>query len=146
MKTMKSGKIQLSIPAKFGYEKLAMETAVSLAALSGLPTSRFGDVRTAISEACLNAMEHGNKFAPGSVVKVQMGSQGGLLQFKIFDKGEGISRNVAKSDLQRKLLGLESARGWGIFLIEQLVDDVQYFKNKKGNVTQLSFHLPVNMD
>ncbi len=143
---MNSEKIHLSIPAKLGYEKFAMETAVSLAALYGLPPARFGDVRTAISEACINAMEHGNKFAPGSSVEVHMQVREKILQFKIFDKGKGLARQIPKSNLRRKLTGKEPARGWGIFLIEKLVDDVNYFQDKKGNVTQLSFNLPVHID
>lgn len=143
---MKSELIQLSIPAILGYEKLAMETAVSLAALHGLPADRLDDVRTAVSEACINAMEHGNNFAAGSVVEVQMFLRAKRLQFKIFDKGKGITNQIQKSNLQRKLNGLETTRGWGIFLMEKLVDDLHFFKNKKGNVTQLSFNLPVHID
>ncbi|KAA3661125.1 MAG: ATP-binding protein, partial [Calditrichaeota bacterium] len=54
---MKPNEIQLVIPAKLGFEKIVMETAVSLARLHDLPEKRLDDLRTAIAEACINAME-----------------------------------------------------------------------------------------
>ncbi|KAA3620062.1 MAG: ATP-binding protein [Calditrichaeota bacterium] len=139
---MNQTEIQLSIPARLGFEKIAMETVVSLAALHGLPSARFSDVRTAISEACINAMEHGNKFARGTSVEIHMRVQRRNLQIDILDLGKGLKGPLVQPDLQRKLAGEESPRGWGAYLIEKLVDDVHYFYHKKRNVTQLSFKLP----
>lgn len=140
---MKPNEIQLVIPAKLGFEKIVMETAVSLARLHDLPEKRLDDLRTAIAEACINAMEHGNKFERGTSIEVHMRSSRSILQFDVFDLGKGWQVHPEQPDLKRKLSGDESARGWGLFLIEQLVDEVNYFNNhKKGNMTQLSFYLP----
>ena len=54
--------IEVHIPSILGYEKVAMESAAAAAKIMGFHQSRIEDLKTAISEACSNAMEHGNRF------------------------------------------------------------------------------------
>lgn len=54
-------KIELHIPSVLGFERVAMETAASVAKKIGFTEDRIEDLKTAVSEACLNAIEHGNK-------------------------------------------------------------------------------------
>ncbi|MCA9733551.1 ATP-binding protein [candidate division KSB1 bacterium] len=141
---MKPDEIQLVIPAKLGYEKIAMDTAASFAKLYGLPHTKLEDVRTVIAEACINAMEHGNAFAPGSTIEIHMRVQKKVLQFDILDSGKGLASHPVRPDLERKLAGDESLRGWGIFLMEKLVDEVAFIQDaNKRNGTQLTLHLPL---
>lgn len=56
------GTIELHIPSRLGYEKIAMNTAASTARMMGFSDERVEDLKTAVAEACINAMEHGNKF------------------------------------------------------------------------------------
>ncbi len=53
--------IELRLPSRLGFEKVAMNTAASVANLMGFSGERIEDLKTAIAEACINAMEHGNK-------------------------------------------------------------------------------------
>ena len=52
--------VELKIPSEQGYEKMAMHLAADLATMMKFPDSRIEDLRTAVSEACINAIEHGN--------------------------------------------------------------------------------------
>ena len=52
--------IELKIPSQPGFEKVAMHTAGDCARIMGMSEERVQDVMTAVSEACINAMEHGN--------------------------------------------------------------------------------------
>ena len=56
-----SSSIELRLPSRLGYEKVAMNTAASVARLMGFSEERVDDLKTAVAEACINAMEHGNK-------------------------------------------------------------------------------------
>ena len=47
--------VELRLPSRLGFEKVAMSTAASLAALMGFEPDRIEDLKTAISEACINA-------------------------------------------------------------------------------------------
>lgn len=46
---------------RLGVEKVAMSTAASVAGIMGFSADRVEDLKTAVAEACINAIEHGNK-------------------------------------------------------------------------------------
>ena len=56
-----AGKVELHIPSVPGAEKVAMERAAEVARGMGFSDDRIEDLKTAVSEACINAMEHGNR-------------------------------------------------------------------------------------
>ncbi len=119
-----------------------METASSVAQLLGLSPERVDDLRTAVSEACLNAMQHGNHFSPRQFVKVTFRVQNDSLQVDIRDAGEGLENWPQPPNLERKLAGEEPSRGWGVFLIEHLVDKVEFKRMKnRGHITRLTLYL-----
>ena len=49
--------VELWIPSELGYEKMAMKLAAAVAQQMGFPPERVEDLETAVSEACLNAMD-----------------------------------------------------------------------------------------
>ncbi len=133
-----AGEIRLTIPSREGYEKLAMSAAATLAELAGFPRERVEDLRTAVSEACLNAMEHGNKMRDINRVDVSFKPGKESLTVQIFDNGSGFEAPQSPPDLAKKIRGEESARGLGLFLIEHLVDAVEYKALPElGHVTTL---------
>ena len=46
----------LSLPSKLGHEKVAMNTAASVARLMGFSEPRIEDLMTAVAEACINSI------------------------------------------------------------------------------------------
>jgi serine/threonine-protein kinase RsbW len=52
--------VEVKLPSRLGFEKVAMGTAASVAKLMGFPDDRIEDLKTALAEACINAIEHGN--------------------------------------------------------------------------------------
>ena len=52
--------VELKIPSEPGFEKVAMRLAAEVAERMGFSPERIDDLRTAVSEACLNAIRHGN--------------------------------------------------------------------------------------
>lgn len=133
-----ASEIRLTIPSREGYEKLAMNTAATLAKLIGFERERVEDLRTAVAEACLNAMEHGNKMHDINRVDVSFKPTSESLTIQIFDNGSGFSASPGAPDLAKKIRGEENARGLGLFLIEKLVDSVDYQATPElGHVTTL---------
>ncbi|NUO78517.1 SpoIIE family protein phosphatase [candidate division KSB1 bacterium] len=133
-----AGELRLTIPTRHGYEKIAMNTAATLAELAGFPRERVEDLRTAVAEACLNAMEHGNRMNANDRVDVSFKAEPEGLTIQIFDRGSGFAPAQCTPDLPKKIRGEESARGLGLFLIEHLVDAVEYKKLPElGHVTTL---------
>ena len=53
--------VEVRLPSRLGFEKIAMGTAASMAKLMGFSEDRIQDLKTAVAEACINAIEHGNQ-------------------------------------------------------------------------------------
>ena len=118
--------IELRLPSKLGYEKVAMNTAASVARLMGFADERVEDVKTAVSEACINAMEHGNKLDGSLSVGVILSMDETSLEVKVTDTGEGPQGATESPDIHKKMLEEEDTRGMGMFLIQALVDEVEW--------------------
>lgn len=118
--------IELQLPSKLGFEKVAMNTAASVARLMGFGDERIEDLKMAIAEACINAMEHGNKLDETLSVGVVLSMGSDSLEVKVVDKGTGPQGHAAAPDIDKKMHEEEEARGMGMFLIESLVDEVEW--------------------
>jgi len=119
-------KIELQLPSRLGFEKVAMNTAASVAREMGFGEERIEDLKTAIAEACINAIEHGNKLDETLSVGVVLSMGADSLEVKVHDSGSGPQGHAAAPDIDRKMHEQEGARGMGMFLIESLVDEVEW--------------------
>jgi serine/threonine-protein kinase RsbW len=134
--------IEVHIPSIIGYEKVAMESAAAVAKLMGFSESRVEDLKTAISEACTNAMEHGNRLKKNTMVLVTLEMTDDRLEVKVQDKGKGPGKKIVTPDIEHQIASGGDSRGWGIFLIKNLVDEVEFKKVPKGgNVTRMVIHV-----
>src|SRR4051812_42566180 len=99
--------MELSFPSELGYEKIAREAVAAFARRLGCDRERVEDLKTALGEACINAIEHGNGRAPGLRVDVSCISAADRLTIEVCDRGlkrYEASNTVAGIDL--KLRGL----------------------------------------
>ena len=93
---------------------------------------RIEDLKTAVSEACLNAVEHGNKGRPEARVVISMHLGDKDFRVSVKDEGNGIPHIPQTIDIRRKVERLEPPNGLGLFLIQQLVDRVDFNKTTDG--------------
>jgi serine/threonine-protein kinase RsbW len=95
----------------------------------GFLPERIEDLKTAVSEACVNAMEHGNKNHPDTRVIININYRDHVFTVSVMDQGKGIhklSKDIEHPDIEKKINRLQAPRGLGIFLIKQLVDQVEF--------------------
>jgi serine/threonine-protein kinase RsbW len=118
--------IELRLPSRLGFEKIAMSTASSVAKLMGFAPDRVEDLKTAVAEACINAMEHGNKLDESLIVGVILSMNETSLEVKVLDTGTGPPGGVHTPDMDKKMHGEEASRGMGMFLIQSLVDEAEW--------------------
>ncbi|WP_254063886.1 ATP-binding protein [Granulicella sp. S190] len=118
--------IELRLPSRLGFEKIAMSTAASVAKLMGFAPDRVEDLKTAVAEACINAMEHGNKLDESLIVGVILLMNETSLEVKVLDTGTGPPSGVHTPDMDKKMHGEEASRGMGMFLIQSLVDEAEW--------------------
>jgi len=134
--------IELHIPSILGYEKVVMEAAASLAKKMGFSDERIEDLRTAVSEACINAIEHGNKLDANTQVAIYLSVEGSKLEVAVQDQGEPMDPPSCTPNIENKIEGQETARGWGTFLIRSLMDEVAFeARPEGGNVVRMVIHL-----
>jgi len=138
---MADNKVELHIPSVMGYEKIAMECAASMAKKMGFTEDRIEDLKTAVAEACLNAIEHGNKMDSSTKVGITLTVEESKLQVSVKDQGKGIDQILTPS-IENKVGGKDKPRGWGIFLIKGLVNEVSFEPSPEGgNVTKMIIYL-----
>ena len=128
----KSTSVEVKLPTKMGYEKVAMSTAASVAKLMGFREDRIEDLKTAVAEACINAIEHGNRLNANLCVGVVLNAGEDALEVKVIDDGKGLKNLPPKPDIDRKIHGEEDPRGMGMFLIQALVDEAEWVASSNG--------------
>ena len=130
---MKTGSsVEVRLPSEMGFEKVAMCTAAGMAGLMGFSHDRIEDLKTAVAEACINAIEHGNKSKQELPVEVILSRSEDELEVRVIDDGQGVSDAPHSPDIDRKMLGEEDPRGMGMFLIQALVDEAEWHKGPPG--------------
>lgn len=107
-----------------------------------LPTRRLEQLKTAVAEATMNAMEHGNHYQADVPVVIQVQTTDTTLAVRITDQGEGPATIEAQTpDLEAKLAELQTPRGWGLFLIKNLVDDLYIINTDAHHTVELILNL-----
>ena len=92
MSDKKTTNVEVRLPSRIGFEKVAMSTAASVAKLMGFREDRVEDLKTAVAEACINAIEHGNRLNENLSVGVILSALEDSLEVKVIDDGSGSIR------------------------------------------------------
>jgi serine phosphatase RsbU (regulator of sigma subunit)/anti-sigma regulatory factor (Ser/Thr protein kinase) len=99
-------------------------------------------LKTAVGEATMNAIEHGNQNRPDLPVVIQALASPTAVAVRIGDEGGAFSlTETLTPDLEAKLASRQSPRGWGLFLIENLVDEVRVTGDETRHTIELIMHL-----
>jgi serine/threonine-protein kinase RsbW len=123
-----------------------MSTAAAVAKLVGLRPDRIEDLKTAVAEACINAIEHGNRLNERLSVGVVLSASDDVLEVKVIDDGKGIRSQPPKPDIDRKMHGEEDPRGMGMFLIQALVDEAEWVAGIDGKSSYVRLVIRLDKD
>jgi len=133
---------ELSVPSEPGNERRAMEVVADVIKDVGLEGQRLERLKTAVAEATLNAMEHGNHYRAELPVLIEVSASDTQLSVKITDEGSGPSAFHSETpDIEAKLEGMQTPRGWGLFLIKNMVDDMEVTGDEHHHTVELMLHL-----
>jgi len=134
--------VEVSLPSKIGYERIAMDSSASFARIVGFVSERIEDLKTAVAEACINAIEHGNKGRSDARVIVTMNFRDYSFSVSVKDEGGGIPELPKDPDIKENIEKLEPPKGLGIYLIKQLVDQVEFNEmTKEGHMVRMVIRL-----
>jgi len=131
-RTLDKQAIEINLPSQIGYERVAMECSAALAKLAGLVATRVEDVKSAVAEACINAMQHGNQWRPEARVVVHMSFNDDSFKVTVRDQGNGVPEVPEYPGIAKIIEENVSPRGLGVFMIQHLVDDVKFNQTADG--------------
>ncbi|HZH24621.1 MAG TPA: ATP-binding protein, partial [Solirubrobacteraceae bacterium] len=125
-----------------GNERIAIARVSEAVAPLQVPADRLDRLKTAVGEATMNAMEHGSQYRADRPVSVRVLTSGGAVRVQITDLGGAPSeREREVPDLEAKLEGLQRPRGWGLFLIENMVDEMRETSEGGRHTLELALRL-----
>jgi len=107
-----------------GNEREAIARVAGAVAGIGLDAARLERLKTAVGEATMNAMEHGSEYRADRPVSIRVLLSPERLSVQVTDLGGAAELRAGEEpDLEAKLAGEQTPRGWGLFLIEKMVDE-----------------------
>ena len=83
---------------------------------------------------------HGNKQHATMRVGVKFTLGADRLQVAVHDQGRGVGK-PSTPEIESRIEGKTPPRGWGIFLIENLMDEVSFEATAEGNVIKMIIYL-----
>ena len=131
MASTTSQKIEVRIPSQVGYEQVAADVSAAVARIIGFDPERIEDLKTAMREACRNAIEHAHNMKDEIPVGITFTVEPFALHIEVEDQGEGLRETPTRPDLRAMMEEGKPTRGWGLFLIRHLMDELT-FERKPG--------------
>lgn len=126
--------VELKIPSELGYERVAREAAATVARRLGFSPARIDELKTAVDEACTNAIRHGSKSDARMKVVVVLSADETKLDILVKDPGAGDlpPSEVMAPDIQAQVEGRSPTGGLGLWLIRQMVDEAYFVEDEEG--------------
>lgn len=122
--------VDLKIPMLPDMEVAATKTAEAMAEYLSFDEEKTDEIKLALIEATLNAFEHSK--SKERHVEIKFVANDDLLTIKIHDTGTGFdSEKVEIPEIEKKIKS-DYKRGWGMQLMEQLMDSVEVLNDNNG--------------
>lgn len=124
--------VELRIPSELGYEKIAREAVATVARRLNFGEDKIEDIKTAISEACTNAIRYGSGSDARMKVVVVLTADEEKLDILIKDPGAGGSppSDINIPDINGMIEGKARFGGMGLYIIRELVDEAGFVQSE----------------
>jgi len=132
--------VKLVLPMAPDMELVASQAASALASWVGMTADRVDEVRMAVVEACINAFEHSHADERKVDITFRVFGAGSpeRLEILVHDQGVGFAPDeVEVPTIEKKLRG-DRKRGWGLRIIQGLMDEVRIQSGAKGTTVVMS--------
>jgi len=134
-------RVLVNIPSNPVFERVVRASADEVGQAIGLAPDRIEDLKLAVSEAVNNAIEHGNHSQATKLVEVVFLLDHEKLEVRIRDEGEGAERvDFGRRVVEEHNIETGMHRGFGMYLINALVDDCEVSSSQQGTVMTLRLY------
>ncbi|HUL45399.1 MAG TPA: ATP-binding protein [Bacteroidota bacterium] len=122
--------MKMELPKVPDIELVALNGLALLGKHLGIADDKIGEARILVTEAVINALEHGGKEHPKVEVEFTMTSR--ELTIFVRDYGKGfVPSEVEQPDIKLKI-GSRNKRGWGLKLMQSMSDDFRIDSTVEG--------------
>ena len=128
-------KVELTLPVMENMELAATKTAEVVAKSMGLDEMKTAEINMALIEACINAFEHSETKED---IFIHFIISDEKLTIKVIDKGVGFDASSIELPNIDKKITEERKRGWGLMLIKELMDKVDYESDNTGTTLTMT--------
>ncbi|HET9345636.1 MAG TPA: SpoIIE family protein phosphatase [Candidatus Limnocylindrales bacterium] len=131
------------LPGIQGNEREAMDRVAAAVAHLGLPADRLERLKTAVSETAMNAIEYGSGGREDIPFDVDVAATTSEVVVRVTDRAQSgaVPIDPEPPDIDRKLAGEQKPRGWGLFLIEHMVDAVDVSADEDAGTQTVTLRL-----
>ncbi|MEA3021042.1 MAG: serine/threonine-protein kinase RsbW [Actinomycetota bacterium] len=121
------------LPARPDAVSRARRAVRRAATTAGMAEDRVDDLVLAVSEACTNAMEAHVASGATEAIEVTCERVGAMFEVRVRDRGGGFRlEHLAPRPPLADPRHLEVERGWGVQLMQHLVDEVTFDLTEPG--------------
>jgi serine/threonine-protein kinase RsbW len=129
---------KMSIPAEANRELQVADRALELALEAGFNRDEADEVRLAVIEAVINAIEHGASVEGRVQVAFSTSRIPPRLAITIGDNGAGFDPSrVRAPKIEEKIGTTQRKRGWGLKIMRNLMDEVLIESTDQGTQVTL---------
>ena len=122
--------LKIELPNIPEVELIAISGLEHLARFMNISDEKIGEARILLTEAIINAFEHGGN--TNSTVDVKFTITSKELIIFVHDYGKGFkTSSIEEPNIDEKLIS-ENKRGWGLKLMKEMSDDLHIESNNKG--------------
>ncbi len=127
--------VELKLPVIPDIELSATKTAEVISKHMNLSEEKSAEISMALIESCINAFEHSKT----KEIFIHFIVEPDKLTVKVIDKGVGFDKSkVEIPNIENKLNSDERKRGWGLQLVSELMDSVEYNSDESGTTVTMT--------
>jgi serine/threonine-protein kinase RsbW len=137
--------VELRIPSELGYEKIAREAVAAVAHRLNFEKEKIEDIKTAVSEACTNAIRYGSGADSRMKVVVILTADEDKLDILIKDPGaSGIPpTDIGDPNIEHMVQGIDRPGGMGLYIIRELMDEAGFVKTENDEEDGNQFRMVI---
>ena len=132
--------VTLALPMVPDMEIEASRTAAAIAESMRMSPDRIDEVRMAVIEACINALEYSRAADREIFVTFEVigDTDPEKLRITVKDSGVGFSPEEVEKPVIEDKLKAPRKRGWGLMIMRNLMDEVEIHSGAEGTTVVMS--------
>ena len=131
----KNPTVELKLPILKDMELVATHTSDVVSKHMNLSEEKSAEVSMALIEACINAFEHSES---DKQIEIHFKIKDDQLEIQVTDKGKGFDKSKVKIPKIEEKIKSDYERGWGLKLIQELMDTVEFESSEEGTTVTMT--------